>query len=76
MLTDHVSGVDTRVTKCCKTLASNLSSASPSVAVNIIQELEDKKRRKKKVLFLTILRQMHRVWRLIKIMFPIFAKIH
>ena len=36
MLTDHVSGVDAKVTKCCETLASNSSSASSSVAVNVV----------------------------------------
>ena len=44
MLTDHVLGVDAKVTKCCETLASNSSSASSSVAVNVVQELEDKER--------------------------------
>ena len=42
MLTDHVLGVDAKVTKCCEALASNSSSASSSVAVNVVQELEDK----------------------------------
>ena len=51
MLTDHVSGVDIKVTKCCETLASNSSSASSSVAVNVVQELEDKECRKKNVFF-------------------------
>ena len=51
MLTDHVSGVDAKVTKCCETLASNLSSASSSVPVNVVQELEDKERRKKNMFF-------------------------
>ena len=54
MLTDHVSGVDAKVTKCCETLASNSSSASSSVVVNVVQELEDKERRKKNVLFFNI----------------------
>ena len=54
MLTDHVSGVDANVTKCCETLALNLSSASSSVAVNVVQELEDKEHRKKNVLFFNI----------------------
>ena len=54
MLTDHVSGVDAKVTKCCETLASNLSSASSPVVVNVVQELEDKERRKKNVLFFNI----------------------
>ena len=54
MLTDHVSGVDSKVTKCCKALASNSSLASSSVAVNVVQELEDKERRKKNVLFFNI----------------------
>ena len=54
MLTDHVSGVDAKVTKCCETLASNSSSASSSVAVNVVQELEDKKCRKKSVLLFNI----------------------
>ena len=39
MLTDHVSGVAAKVTKCCKTLASNSSSVSSSVAVNVVQLL-------------------------------------
>ena len=73
MLTDHVSGVDAKVTKCCETLASNSSS---SVAVNVVQELEDKEHRKKNVLFLTFLSQMHQIWRLIIIMFPSFVRIH
>ena len=42
MLTDHVSGVDVKITKCCGTLASNSSSASSTVAVNVVQELKDK----------------------------------
>ena len=54
MFTDHVSGVDARVAKCCETLASNSSSASSSVAANIVQELEDKERRKNNVLFFNI----------------------
>ena len=54
MLIDHVSGVDARVTKCYETLASNSSSAPSSVAVNIVQELEDKQRRKNNVLFFNI----------------------
>ena len=54
MLTDHVSGVDAKVTKCCETLASNSSSASSSVAANVVQELEDKERHKKNVLFFNI----------------------
>ena len=44
MLTDHVLGVDAKVTKCCETLASNSSSASSSASVNVVQELEDKRR--------------------------------
>ena len=51
MLTDYVSGVDAKVTKCCETLASNSSPASSSVVVNVVQELEDKEHRKKNVLF-------------------------
>ena len=51
MLTDHVLGVDAKVTKCCETLASNSSLASSSVAVNVVQKLKDKERRKKKVVF-------------------------
>ena len=54
MLTDHVLGVDAKVTKCCETLASNSSSDSSSVAANVVQELEDKERRKKNVLFFNI----------------------
>ena len=54
MLIDHVSGVDAKVTKCCETLASNSSSASSSVVVNVVQELEDKECRKKNVLFFNI----------------------
>ena len=54
MLTDHVLGVDAKVTQCCETLALNSSSASSSVAVNVIQELEDKERRKINVLFFNI----------------------
>ena len=50
MLTDHVLGVDAKVTKCCETLASNSSSASSTVAVNVVQKLEDKECRKKNVL--------------------------
>ena len=53
-LTDHISGVDAKVTKCCETLASNSSSASLSVAVNVVQELEDKECQKKNVLFFNI----------------------
>ena len=67
MLTDHVSGVDTKVTRCCETLGSNSSSASSSVVVNVVPELEDTERRKKNVLFLTFLSQMYQIWRL---MFP------
>ena len=51
MLTDHVSGVDTKVTKCFDTLASNSFLASSSVAANVVQELEDQKHRKKKGFF-------------------------
>ena len=51
MLTDYVSGVDAKVTKRCETLASNSSSASSSVVVNVVQELEDKEHRKKNVVF-------------------------
>ena len=54
MLTDHVSGVDAKVTKCCETLASNSPSVSSSGTVNVVQELEDKERRKKNVLFFNI----------------------
>ena len=54
MLTDHVSGVDAKVTKCWETLASNSYSAFLSVATNIVQELEDKECHKKKVLFSNI----------------------
>ena len=36
MLTDHFSDVDAKVTKCCETLASNSSSASSSVVVNVL----------------------------------------
>ena len=54
VLTDHVLGVDARVTKCYETLTSNSSSAPSSVAVNIVQELEDKQRRKNNVLFFNI----------------------
>ena len=54
MLTDQVLGVDARVTKCYETLATNSSSAPSSVAVNIVQELEDKQRRKNNVLFFNI----------------------
>ena len=54
MLTDHVTGVDAKVTKCCETLASNSFPASSSVVVNVVQELEDKERRKKNVLFFNI----------------------
>ena len=54
MLTDHVLGVDAKITKCCETLASNSSSAFSFVAVNVVQELEDKKYRKKNVLFFNI----------------------
>ena len=54
MLSDHVSGVDAKVTKCCETLASNSSSASSSVVLNVVQELEDKERQKKNVLFFNI----------------------
>ena len=43
MLTDHVLGIDAWVTKCYETLASDSSTASSSVAANIVQELEDKK---------------------------------
>ena len=42
MLTDHVSGVNAKVTKCCETLASNSSSASSTVMINVVQKLEDK----------------------------------
>ena len=76
IFTDHVLGVDVKVTKCCETLASNLSSASSSVAVNVVQELENNKRLKKNVLFFTFLSQMHQIWRLIIIMFPSFVRIH
>ena len=41
MLTDHALGLDTKVAKCCKTLASNSCSASSSVTANVVQELED-----------------------------------
>ena len=41
MLTDHALGLDTKVTKCCKTLASKSCSASSSVTANVVQELED-----------------------------------
>ena len=41
MLTDHALGLDTKATKCCKTLASNSCSASSSVTANVVQELED-----------------------------------
>ena len=51
MFTDHVSGVDAKVTKCCETLASNSSLASSSVAVNVVQELENKECRKKNMFF-------------------------
>ena len=54
MLTDHVLGVDAKVTKCCEALASNSSSASSSVAVNVVQELDDKEHQKKNVLFFNI----------------------
>ena len=54
MFTNHVSGVDAKVTKCCETLASNSSSASSSVVVNVVQELENKEHRKKNVLFFHI----------------------
>ena len=54
ILTDHVSGVDTKVKKCCGTLASNSSSASSSVVVNVVQELKDKERRKENVWFFNI----------------------
>ena len=54
MLTDHVSGVDAKVTKWCETLASDSSSASSTVAVNLVQKLEDKECRKKNVLFFNI----------------------
>ena len=36
MLTDYVSGVHAKGTKCCETLASNSSSVSLSVAVNVV----------------------------------------
>ena len=75
MLTDHVLGIDAKVTQCCETLALNSSSASSSVVVNVVQELEDKERRKKNMLFLTFLSQMHQIWRLIVIMFPSFVRI-
>ena len=54
MFTDHVSGVDAKVTKCCETLASNSSSASSSVAINVVQELENKEHQKKNLLFFHI----------------------
>ena len=54
MLTDHVSGVDAKITKCCETLDSNSSSASSSVEVNVVQELVDKECRKKNLLFFNI----------------------
>ena len=54
MLTDHVSGVDAKVTKCYETLASNSSSASSSIVVNVVQELQDKEHQKKNVLFFNI----------------------
>ena len=54
MLTDHVSSVDAKVTKCCETLASNSSSAYSSVAANVVQELVDKEPHKKNVLFFNI----------------------
>ena len=54
MLTDHVSGIDAKVTQCCETLALNSSSASSSVVVNVVQEPEDKERRKKNMLFFNI----------------------
>ena len=76
MLTDHVLGVDAKVTKCCETLASNSSSASSSVAANVVQELEDKERHKKNVLFLTFLSQMHQILRLTISMFPNFVSTH
>ena len=40
--------------QCCETLASNSSSACSSVAVNVVQELEDKERQNKNVLFFNI----------------------
>ena len=55
ILTDHALGLDTKVTKCCKTLASNLCSASSSVTTNVVQELEDKEHHKKNVLLLNVL---------------------
>ena len=54
MFTDHVLGVDAKVTKWCETLASNSSSASSSVVVNVVQELENKEHRKKNVFFFHI----------------------
>ena len=56
MFTDHGLGVDTEVTKCFKTLASNSSSASSSITANVVKELEDKEYHKKNVLFLNILK--------------------
>ena len=53
MFTDHVSGIDAKVTKC-ETIASNSSSASSSVAIDVVQELENKEHRKKNVLFFHI----------------------
>ena len=41
-------------TECYEILASNSSSASSSVAVNVVQELEYKEHRKKNVLFFNI----------------------
>ena len=54
MFTDHVSGVDAKVTKCCETLASNSSLASSSFTANVVQELEDKEHHKKNVLLFNI----------------------
>ena len=51
MLTDHVSGVDAKVTKCWETLASNSSSSFSSVAANVVQRLEDKECCKKNLFF-------------------------
>ena len=76
MFTDHVSGVDAKVTKCCETLASNSSSASSSVAVNVVQELENKEHQKKNVLFFHISEPDAKNLRLIVIMFPSFVRIH
>ena len=51
MLADHVLGVDAKVTKCCETLASNSSSASLSVAANVVRNWKIKLLQENCVLF-------------------------